>query len=144
MKITPLKRKTKQRNTVQKNTNKKKIEEGEGGAGGSGGSGSGGGGGSNSLPLWVQIGLALPLLVLLFSPNIAFRDGNQTSFQQFRIHMLEPGLVDHIEVINKQKARVVLRSDLPSGEHELHDDDRVNCVTFVCLLSVCVSHLCHL
>ena len=52
----------------------------------------------------------------MLGPNITYNTSSNTiTFQQFKIHMLEQGLVDHIEVVNKATARVFLRSNMSSG-----------------------------
>lgn len=75
------------------------------------------------LPPWL---LLPPLLLLLFGPNLSYRTSmNTITFQQFRIHMLERGIVDHIEVINKSVARVFLRKDLDASQTNqlFHEND---------------------
>ena len=68
--------------------------------------------------------MAIPLVGILFGPNISYKfNENQITFQQFRIHMLEQGIVDHIEVANKQTARVFLQSDLDSRSSKYNLDD---------------------
>ena len=73
------------------------------------------------IPIWVY--LSPILLLLAFGPNITYNtSSNAITFQQFKIHLLEQGLVDHIEVVNKTTARVFLRNNMSSGtSHNLDD-----------------------
>ncbi|XP_010469994.1 PREDICTED: ATP-dependent zinc metalloprotease FTSH 3, mitochondrial-like [Camelina sativa] len=57
--------------------------------------------------------LLIPLLALgLFFSSFSFGSGDQQqiSFQEFKNKLLEPGLVDHIDVSNKSVAKVYVRS----------------------------------
>uniref|UniRef100_A0A1J3JFJ1 ATP-dependent zinc metalloprotease FTSH 3, mitochondrial n=1 Tax=Noccaea caerulescens TaxID=107243 RepID=A0A1J3JFJ1_NOCCA len=57
--------------------------------------------------------LLMPLLALaLFFSSFSFGSGDQQqiSFQEFKNKLLEPGLVDHIDVSNKSVAKVYVRS----------------------------------
>ncbi len=83
-----------------------------GGSGGGGLKGSGGGGkGGNEydhLKFIAAAGLgSLALLTLLYSGRI---DGKEISWQEFRNEYLAVGLVDHLEVVNRDHVRVYLRS----------------------------------
>jgi len=74
------------------------------------------------IPPWMLI---TPLvLALAFSPNIKYNaSSNGITFQQFKIQLLEQGLVDHIEVVNKTTARVFLRSNMATGGNMKHNLD---------------------
>lgn len=57
--------------------------------------------------------LLIPLLALaIFLSSFSFGSGDQQqiSFQEFKNKLLEPGLVDHIDVSNKSVAKVYVRS----------------------------------
>ncbi|KAL1201986.1 ATP-dependent zinc metalloprotease FTSH 10 [Cardamine amara subsp. amara] len=57
--------------------------------------------------------MLIPLLaiaMILSSFSIGSREQQQISFQEFKNKLLEPGLVDHIDVSNKSVAKVYVRS----------------------------------
>ena len=97
-----------------------KPEEGGGSGGGSSGSGGGGGRGRPSPkkdqgdfdPLRaIAIGCAVGSgLYLLFGGRSFGPDGNEISWQEFRNTYLATGMVDRLEVVNKEHVRVYLRN----------------------------------
>eukprot|EP01084_Bolivina_argentea_P076055 137807_1 len=80
------------------------------------------------IPPWVYIAPLVALL--LFGPNITYNtSSNAITFQQFKIHLLEQGLVDHIEVVNKTTARVFLRTNMTgSGRQNTLDDSTTDSI----------------
>ncbi|WOL14909.1 ATP-dependent zinc metalloprotease FTSH 8, mitochondrial-like [Canna indica] len=54
--------------------------------------------------------LLLMALLLSASSSIGSTDQNEISFQEFKNKLLEPGLVDHIVVLNKSVAKVYIRN----------------------------------
>ncbi|KAL1217169.1 ATP-dependent zinc metalloprotease FTSH 3 [Cardamine amara subsp. amara] len=67
--------------------------------------------------------LLIPLLALgLFFSSFPFGSGDQKqiSFQEFKNKLLEPGLVDHIDVSNKSVAKVYVRSS-PGNQQTTED-----------------------
>jgi len=79
------------------------------------------------IPPWVYF---VPIaLALAFGPNIKYdASSNGITFQQFKIQLLEQGLVDHIEVVNKMTARVFLRNNVGSGHRNDLDDGATDSV----------------
>ncbi|ETO15947.1 hypothetical protein RFI_21410 [Reticulomyxa filosa] len=69
-------------------------------------------GGGEDIP-WVKLLLTLSVFWYLFGPNYTYtKNEDEISFQQFKVHMLEAGIVDHVEIVNKEKARVHLKKSL--------------------------------
>ncbi|CAN8315218.1 unnamed protein product [Cochlearia groenlandica] len=67
--------------------------------------------------------LLIPLLALaMFFSSFSFGSGDeqQISFQEFKNKLLEPGLVDHIDVSNKSVAKVYVRSS-PRNQQTTQD-----------------------
>ncbi|XP_068318677.1 ATP-dependent zinc metalloprotease FTSH 10, mitochondrial-like [Pyrus communis] len=70
--------------------------------------------------------LIAPLMFICFIVTSLFLNPHQAkeiSFQEFKNKLLEPGLVDHIEVANKSVAKVYVRS---SPREKVHSDDSVS------------------
>ncbi|PKU82523.1 ATP-dependent zinc metalloprotease FTSH 8, mitochondrial [Dendrobium catenatum] len=68
---------------------------------------------------------ATPLIfigLLLSSLSFGSHEQREISFQEFKIKLLEPGLVDHIVVSNKSVAKVYVKNS-PQGIHQTRDDE---------------------
>ncbi|KAK2972351.1 hypothetical protein RJ640_014409, partial [Escallonia rubra] len=81
-------------------------------------------GGRSSTPEWKQVlGVFHKLSISIPSQPPAFVNEYllQVSFQEFKNKLLEPGLVDHIVVINKTVAKVYVKSS-PSNTNQTNDE----------------------
>ncbi|KAJ7536359.1 hypothetical protein O6H91_12G065900 [Diphasiastrum complanatum] len=67
----------------------------------------------------------LSYLVLSTLASIGAHDAQEISFQEFKNKLLEPGLVDHIEVTNRRLARVYVKNP-PAQEVETNDSESQN------------------
>ncbi|KAL3642488.1 ATP-dependent zinc metalloprotease FTSH 8, mitochondrial [Castilleja foliolosa] len=64
------------------------------------------------VPFLLLVVFGLPLMFMFMSPN----EQKQISFQEFRNKLLEPGLVDHIVISNKEVAKVYVKSSSQSND----------------------------
>ncbi|XP_010475511.1 PREDICTED: ATP-dependent zinc metalloprotease FTSH 10, mitochondrial isoform X1 [Camelina sativa] len=66
--------------------------------------------------------MLIPLMAIAFilsTFSLGSRDQQQISFQEFKNKLLEPGLVDHIDVSNKSVAKVYVRSSPKTQTEEV-------------------------
>lgn len=66
--------------------------------------------------------LTVGVAVILTSLSFGRHDQQQISFQEFKNKLLEPGLVDHIEVSNKAVAKVYVKN----APHPISQDDNID------------------
>jgi len=59
------------------------------------------------------ISFGVPIVFLLYHLASSYNPGNQITWHEFRVKLLEKGYVDHLVVVNKQYVRVYLRRDAP-------------------------------
>lgn len=83
---------------------------------GGGAGGEGGGGGPTPQMMQAQAALSVTLLWALYQLSEGRRNNQEITFADFRRELLESGEVDRIVIINKAKARVVMRASAPGGE----------------------------